>query len=744
MTRQEMASSGQAYPVMGRVDGSTGAFSVQLEEGLLLEEIDWKPGKQEYAVMITLAIISLMVALDATILVSVLPTLAVDLGGSASDAFWAGTSYLLSCAVCQPFIAALSDIFGRKEMLFASICFFTLGTVLCAPVAKNFTVFFVGRSIQGIGGGGIITMGQVIFADIVPLRQRPKYFSLVLAAWALGSVLGPLIGGLFVEHAIWAWCFYINFPFCGIGLILVPLYVKLTTVKTSLASKLGRVDWIGGFFFIGGLTSFLVGISWGGIQYEWKSVQSITPIVVGVAGVGIAIVWEIYGAREPFLRPSLFHSPSALATYACALFQGFILFCALYYIPFYFTAVKLEPPTQSGLDIFPVTCLLLPGSIVISLITTRTGRYRWAIWSGWVVTSIGCGLLVLLDADTRTPVWAVILAVFGVGHGTLLTSVNVGIQAVSRVEDAGRAAAMYAFMRNLGMSIGVAVGGTVFQNVMIGKLKELDLPASIAHDSEAYVQTLMRMDPQDPKRIASIEAYIAGFHAVYWTITGAAVSSFFISLIIRRHSMNKQLDSRFTLQGGRPHVSSGPAGSMAAACAPAGADERGSSSSPDATSARRRLSSIMKKSSPFASRSPSDPDLTSGSSTAARPSEHSHTVSGASGSGGGGGGRSEDGTRGAAVEEKQGREHDDNDGKDGEKEEGEGEAIVAYYVQPGGRIVPVDIVPDGQPGSEAASIREGACGGGSHARNDHGQDPITAPTCEAVITQPTPALLPGR
>lgn len=182
------------------------------------------------------------------------------------------------------------------------------------------------------------------------------------------------------------------------------------------------------------------------------------------------------------------------------------LFCALYYIPFYFAAVKFESPTQSGVDIFPVTCLLLPGSIIISLVTTRTGRYRWAIWSGWVVTAIGCGLLVLFDYDTKTAVWAVILAVFGIGHGMLLTSVNVGIQAVSRVEDAGRAAAMYAFMRTLGMSIGVAVGGTVFQNVMINKLKELELPISIAHNSEAFVQTLSRMDPLDPKRIASIQA----------------------------------------------------------------------------------------------------------------------------------------------------------------------------------------------------------------------------------------------
>ncbi len=180
------------------------------------------------------------------------------------------------------------------------------------------------------------------------------------------------------------------------------------------------------------------------------------------------------------------------------------LFCALYYIPFFFTAIRFKSPTNSGLDIFPVTCFLLPSSIIISLVTTRIGRYRWAIWGGWVITSAGCGLLVLFDTHTRTVIWAVILAVFGIGHGMLLTSVNVGIQAVSHVEDAGRAAAMYAFMRTLGMAIGVAIGGTVFQNVMNKKLDKLGLPADIAHNAEAYVKKLAQMDPNDPQRVATI------------------------------------------------------------------------------------------------------------------------------------------------------------------------------------------------------------------------------------------------
>lgn len=114
-------------------------------------------------------------------------------------------------------------------------------------------------------------------------------------------------------------------PFCALGLVLVPIYVKLATSRSSLASKIARVDWLGGLLFIGGLTSFLVGISWGGVQYAWNSAQTVAPIVVGIVTVIVAIIWEVYGAREPFLRPSLFKSGSALATYVCAMFQGFIV-----------------------------------------------------------------------------------------------------------------------------------------------------------------------------------------------------------------------------------------------------------------------------------------------------------------------------------------------------------------------------------------------------------------------------------
>jgi MFS family permease len=204
---------------------------------------------------------------------------------------------------------------------------------------------FVGRSIQGIGGGGIITLGQVIFSDIVPLRQRPKYFTFVLGAWAigmllmlrvsnssfgtdariLGTIIGPVIGGAFVEKLNWRWVFYLNLPFCVAGSVMIPLFVKINnSSRESVKQKVQRIDWLGSFLFIGGTTSFLIGVSWGGIQYRWTSVQTLAPIIAGLFGICSSIFWEIR-AKEPMLRASLFYNASAVAAYYCAFVQGFLV-----------------------------------------------------------------------------------------------------------------------------------------------------------------------------------------------------------------------------------------------------------------------------------------------------------------------------------------------------------------------------------------------------------------------------------
>ncbi|KAF2843875.1 MFS general substrate transporter, partial [Plenodomus tracheiphilus IPT5] len=147
------------------------------------------PERKHWLIMASLSFISFMVSLDATILVTVLPVSHLSLHGSAAEAFWTGTSYLLTSAVFQPVIASASQYLGRQQLLVASITLFTFGTAFCA-LAHDFTVMLTGRCIQGVGGGGIIAITQVIFCDMVPLRERPKYFSMVLSSWSVGSIIG--------------------------------------------------------------------------------------------------------------------------------------------------------------------------------------------------------------------------------------------------------------------------------------------------------------------------------------------------------------------------------------------------------------------------------------------------------------------------------------------------------------------------------------------------------------------------
>lgn len=205
-----------------------------------------------------------------------------------------------------------------------SIILFTVGA-LVASLANNFRELLAGRTVQGVGGGGIISLTLVIFSDIIPLRLRPKYWTFIQATWGIGMILGPLVGGLFAQHATWRWAFYINFPFCGAGLMIVPFVVTMKTKKRSLRKKMLRVDWVGAALFNASLTALLIAITWGGVQYSWESFQTFLPLILGVLGILAALAWEKWVAKHPFLRLGLFNSRSAFAIYVGAVFQGLLV-----------------------------------------------------------------------------------------------------------------------------------------------------------------------------------------------------------------------------------------------------------------------------------------------------------------------------------------------------------------------------------------------------------------------------------
>jgi MFS family permease len=328
-------------------------------------------------------------------------------------------------------------------------------------------------------------------------------------------------------------------------------FVNLHTEKKTIMQKLGMVDWAGGFVFITSLTATLVAISSGGVDHPWSSWRVLVPLLIGIIGTILSLAYERYTATNPFLQRNLFPNLSAIATHMSALFQGSILFTTLYYVSFYFSAAKLASPLNAGAKLLAVAALVLPGSIVVSALITRLGTYRWAIWIGWTVTTLGCGLLILLDEHTSSAVYSTALSVLGLGLGMILSSVNFATQAsVVDTADSGRAAGMYAFMRTLGMTLGVALGGTIFQNLMKQKLRDLGLPEAIAMNAEAYVQFLREMPVDDPTRVGVLKAYASGFRGVFVAETVIAVVALVGTGLVRHFSMDRILESKFRIEKG--------------------------------------------------------------------------------------------------------------------------------------------------------------------------------------------------
>lgn len=252
-------------------------------------------------------------------------SIAESLHASAAQAFWIGTSYLLVSAVCQPVIASVSQHLGRQQLLIASIVSFAFGTVFCA-LAHDVAVMLIGRCVQGLGGGGVVTLTQVVFSDLVPLRKRPKYFSIVLGSWAIGSIVGPVVGGALVERASWRWCFHINFPFCVISIVATYVFIHSGRASAApLAQKLGQVDWVGAVLFVGGLTSFLVGLSWGGVQHPWTSPATKAPVAAGMVGVALFLGWQVYRGKNSLLPLTLFRGVSSVAAFYGALVNGLVV-----------------------------------------------------------------------------------------------------------------------------------------------------------------------------------------------------------------------------------------------------------------------------------------------------------------------------------------------------------------------------------------------------------------------------------
>ncbi|KAL2406543.1 MFS transporter L2 [Exophiala dermatitidis] len=491
-----------------------------------------------------LAVLTLMVALDGTSFSVALPVIAKKLHGTAIEAFWVGTSFLLASTVFQPNYGSFSHIFGRMPVIMVSIALFFIG-VMMAGMAKNFDLLLAGRTIQGIGGGGIMAMTEIVVTDLIPLRWRGQWTGVLAGMWSIGSVSGPIIGGAFAESQ-WRWLLWLNLPFIGIGVVMVPVFLRLNVIPQSMVAKLRRVDWIGTVLIVGSLTSILIPLTWGGVMYSWSSWRTLVPLLVGAVGCVGFCFFEAYLAPEPLMRLSVFGNRTANLAFFCTALHGMILWCLLYYQPLYFEAVKGYKPVVAGVALFPATFTVAPIGVVTGILIAKTAAYRWSIWTGWVITVLGLGLLLLLDVDTTIPQWIFIDLVSGIGLGMLFPSLQFQLQAASTNKDMAFAVSMFIFFRNFGMSVGVAIGGVIFQNEMVKNLKHYpDLAAqasSLAADAAALVQ-IINDTPAGQRKLELRTAYVKSLRTVWIVLTALAAVCLIASYFVKAYDMNVALET---------------------------------------------------------------------------------------------------------------------------------------------------------------------------------------------------------
>jgi EmrB/QacA subfamily drug resistance transporter len=403
-----------------------------------------------------------LAALDQTVVSTALPTIVGDLKGG-SHLTWVITAYLLSSTVATPLWGKLGDLYGRKRFFQAAIVLFLVGSIL-SGLSQSMVELIAFRFLQGLGGGGLMVGAQTIVGDVVSPRERGRYMGLFMAMFGVTTVVGPLIGGLFVEYASWRWIFYINVP---IGVLA--LFVTGTALPSALSRVEHVIDYLGTALLAGAATALVLFTSLGGTDYAWGS-----PFMLGlaVAGVVLAALFVMAERRaiEPVVPLHLFTNKVFSSTSALGFVVGFAMFGALSFLPLFFQIVKGVSPTESGLRLFPMMGGLLVASIGSGQIVSRWGRYKVFPVVGTLLVTIGLYLMSHIGVATGELPIALYMVIFGFGLGLVMQVLVVAVQNAVSYEELGTATSGVSFFRMIGGSFGTAVFGAIFANVLIGNL----------------------------------------------------------------------------------------------------------------------------------------------------------------------------------------------------------------------------------------------------------------------------------
>lgn len=403
--------------------------------------------------------------LAGTVVSTSLPRIISDLKGDQNAYTWVVTATLLATTVSTPLWGKFADLFNRKLLIQLALGLFVVGSAL-AGFSQDTNMLIVFRVFQGLGAGGLAALSQIIMADIISPRERGKYAGLFGGVMAIGTVGGPLLGGVVTDAFGWRWNFFIAMPVAIVAIILLQVTLRLP----AHPKRTVKIDYLGAVLIAGGVSLLLIWVSLAGKNFDWASWE--TAVMVGGAVVLLiaAVITELT-VSEPIIPMGMFKNRTFSLAVVASISVGVSMFGVAVFLAQYMQLARGATPTQSGLLTIPMMAGLLIASTIFGGIISRTGKWKAIMISGGVLAVIGTSLLSTLRYDTDLVLVGIYMAVLGAGLGMLMQNLVLVVQNSIEVKNLGVATSAVTFFRSLGGTVGVSVLGSMLGTVIADRIK---------------------------------------------------------------------------------------------------------------------------------------------------------------------------------------------------------------------------------------------------------------------------------
>ncbi|CEQ41414.1 SPOSA6832_03141, partial [Sporobolomyces salmonicolor] len=477
-----------------------------------------------------------------------LPNISAAFDAGRSSSFVAA-AYLLTSTAFQPIWGRLSDVFGRKVTLIVCVVFFTIGSLACA-VAQSMLQLIIFRGLQGVGGGGLLTLVLIIVSDVVTLKERGKYQGITEATIMIGNGI-------------------------GLSIIVIALFLPLKQVKGSMKKKLKQIDYGGSFLTMSASVLLILPLNWGGTSFPWVSGPVLGCLIAGVVTFAIFFVWEGKIAKIPVVPPAIFKQRTVATIFYNTFCSGATILVQLYYMSVFLLFLAMGRLTcpllvylqvargysaiRSGVLILPQLVLTTFWVFVTGQLIARTGQYKPSICVGYAIWTIGLGLLSTIDQHTSDARLIGFLIINATGQGQTLQSSMVAAQAAVARSEMSVVTSTRNFCRSLGGTIFLVIASAILNNTLRSNLNRLGFASSIIDsliDDPTGIWRVtadngsMLFDLSATQKSQIIEAYVKGFHTLFRVFVGLiGCNCITATLLIERHSLDRKDEDALKQRG---------------------------------------------------------------------------------------------------------------------------------------------------------------------------------------------------